>query len=68
MLLNSLPLMLVAATATVRATTHHLIVGTFGAADLYTVAFDDVTLNLSLVHTTNVTADSSWISLSVSNS
>ncbi|CAK4033591.1 Carboxy-cis,cis-muconate cyclase [Lecanosticta acicola] len=54
---------LLAATS-VRAAVHELIVGTFGTTALYTLAFDDVTEELSLVKNTTTNAASSWISFS----
>jgi hypothetical protein len=47
------------------ATLHHLFVGTFGAASLYTVAFDDEALTLELVKNSTASVGHSWISFDV---
>lgn len=47
------------------ATVHRLFVGTFGAASLYTVAFDDEALTLELVKNSTASAGHSWISFDV---
>jgi carboxy-cis,cis-muconate cyclase len=46
---------------------HHLIVGTFGTENLYTLEFDDSALTLELIGNYSANAASSWIALSVSN-
>jgi carboxy-cis,cis-muconate cyclase len=51
----------------VRADLHHLIVGTFGTKNLYTLEFDDSALTLELIGNYSANAASSWIALSVSN-
>ncbi|KAF2471767.1 carboxy-cis,cis-muconate cyclase [Lindgomyces ingoldianus] len=48
----------------VSATTHQLIVGSFGTNFLYTLEFDDEALTLDLIYTTNTSISSSWIALS----
>ena len=45
---------------------HHLIVGTFGTENLYTLEFDDSALTLELIGNYSANAASSWIALSVS--
>jgi carboxy-cis,cis-muconate cyclase len=47
------------------ATVHHLFVGTFGAASLYTVAFDDEALTLELVKNSTASTGHSWIAFDV---
>lgn len=47
------------------AAVHHLFVGTFGAASLYTLAFDDEALTLELVKNNTASAGHSWISFDV---
>lgn len=51
-----------------RAAQHGLIVANFVSEYLYTVNFDDETLELELVANISVPAPSSWITLNVSAS
>jgi hypothetical protein len=50
---------------TTSAAIHHLFVGTFGQASLYTVAFDDEALTLDLVKNSTASAGHSWIAFDV---
>ncbi|KAH6664414.1 putative carboxy-cis,cis-muconate cyclase [Halenospora varia] len=43
---------------------HHLIAGTFGTTNLYTLEFDDVALTLNMIANTSTAVASSWIALS----
>lgn len=52
---------------TSNADIHQLIVGTFRTESLYTLEFDDVAFNLSLVQNLSTNAASSWLTLSVCN-
>ncbi|CZR56947.1 related to carboxy-cis,cis-muconate cyclase [Phialocephala subalpina] len=57
-------LALLAALSTVNADLHHLIVGTFGTENLYTLEFDDSALTLNLIGNLSVPDASSWLALS----
>lgn len=61
----SLSFALLAALSTVNADLHHLIVGTFGTENLYTLEFDDSALTLNLIGNLSVPDASSWLALSV---